>query len=494
MLFACKKVEDKIRTDTSNTASLNKKDKSSSDRVGSPIDSLEYYFNLISPTGAVKDFIKQGGVLPITKYVKDYRDLLYQKNIGNGSFPYVCSNGIVVLGYPGAVCPGGGTGSKLNQNNSSGLDCLTYILDPYGNKIYAFYMYDDKDSRQFYYVYLPDNFNANSPIVVLIHGGGWFSGPNPDNTNGWQLSYSDNPSQTNIVKDLLTAQYVVVMPLYRLSKYGNNNTEIVSNTTTLQNQIDDIDSTIVNVRRNFPSCLGINANSIQVLGESAGGHLALMWAYTKSTTPISYIKSVISCYAPTNLQQYGNYLKSKASGIYSCGNVFNHFPFYYPVVINDINNTYSSISPLTCAINPVQAALYPGVIFRIVDSYNMIQSAVATVITTPLSSTLLSNYSPKNVLVSSRIIPTYIMHGDAGSDKLVPYNQATDGMSTKLSSTGGIIATLTNNNLITYTYSSEPNKHLIQLFPGANHTWGGTTSVTKDNIRANIVQWLNGHK
>ncbi|HNF48370.1 MAG TPA: alpha/beta hydrolase [Chitinophagales bacterium] len=499
VFYACKKVEDKIRTDTSKTASTNKKGNSSSDRVGAPIDSLEYYSNLFSPTGAVKDFIKQGGVLPITKYVKDYRDLLYQKNIGNGSFPYVCSNGIVVLGYPGAVCPGGGTGSKLNLNNSSGLDCPTYILDPYGNKIYAFSMYDDKDSRQFYYVYLPDNFNANSPIVVLIHGGGWFSGPNPDNTNGWQLPFSFTPSQTNFVKDLLSDSFVVVVPLYRLSRYGNTEPEITSNPVICQDQLNDIDSAIVNVRRNFPSCLGINANSIQVVGESAGGHLALMWAYTKTTVPSAYIKSVVDMYAPTNMQQYGNYLMNILN-TFVCGSIFwpfnNFFPWYFP--IPDLTNPLETYNT---TVFDCKAQGYAN--SRVLQSYKMIKSIVAiSPITTPLTSTDLANVSPCFSLVSSRVIPTFVMHGK--NDNLVPYANSTSTMDTKLTNTGGLLFNFTSSAGSVPTSYTSSLKHGIKQYDNANHGWATTDNnpithnfsqtILYNLVHADARKWLNGHK
>jgi dienelactone hydrolase len=378
----------------------------------------------------------------------------------------------------------------------------SWILDTWGNHINALATYGP-DPRNGYYVYSPPNTSSSSPIVVLIHGGGWFSGPNPDNVNGWGFSYSDSPASTNLVKDLMAAGYVVVVPLYRLGIYGKNDAEISANTVNWQAQIDDIDAAILHIRSYFPTCLGIDANSIQVLGESSGGHLALMWAYTKSTLSTSIVKSVISCYAPTDLQTYGQYLRNKSSVNlkYKCGtnyyfplniNQFPYYPFWFHFEEASIYMTYSSASAFNCIPYSGGNAISG---WKVVDStYNLIQSGAGLPITSPSANSTLAAYSPKNALVS-RIIPTFIMHSDAGSDKLAPYNQCGSNMSSSLSLHGGLIATLTTNTAsVNYSYSTLANKHLIKLFPGADHGWVNTSSATKDSIRSNIKVWLNGHK
>lgn len=150
-------------------------------------EDLEDVMNLENPMRDVLRYLKNGGRLPETKHFKDF--LSYFKTgkkegiIGNGSYPWGCSNtpssstGLVVLGYPGAPPCGGSTNQRIGNttfaNASSALDCPTYIQDAFGNKIYVLGMYGTADERQGYYVYLPDNYNANSKIVVLIHGGAW---------------------------------------------------------------------------------------------------------------------------------------------------------------------------------------------------------------------------------------------------------------------------------------------------------------------------------
>jgi hypothetical protein len=211
-------------------------------------------------------------------------------------------------------------------------------------------------------------------------------------------------------------------------------------------------------------------------------------------------------YAPTNLNQYGTFLRNRPIH-YTCGNVFydactnsfpyNYFPYYLYININDnykINNSY----PLNCI--PGYSCFGTGntslTDWRILDSsYNIIQSAAGEPILDPMNSFRLTNNSPKDALNSGKIIPTFLMHGDGSSDKMVPYNKSNSGMKNKLIAVGGLIDSLNGNNAsVNYNYSSRSEKHLMKMFPGADHGWANTSAATKDSIRSNIVVWLNGHK
>jgi acetyl esterase/lipase len=329
----------------------------------------------------------------------------------------------------------------------------------------------------------------------LVHGGAWYSGPDPNTTQGWHFGYTSNNNATdNIVLKMLNNGFVVVTMLYPLAAYGKENTEILANTTTVQTQMNSIDLAINHIRTNFPTCVNLNANSIQLLGESAGGHLALNWAYNSANT--TYIKSVISCYAPTNMQQYGEYIRVKPYQ-FTCGATYYftlnnnppqngviHFPWYNPAYIDPLA-VYNTFSPATCI-----APNFPT--YRILDLFNVIQSSYSQIISTPLTNSTLLTYSPYNALNSSKIIPTFIMHGSA--DLLVPYPNATNGMDTKLDNTGGLIFNYPNSGTgtsIPTVYSTLADKHGIKIYTGGNHGFGsGPFSL----IRGDIIKWLNGHK
>lgn len=366
------------------------------------------------------------------------------------------------------------------------------LKDMFGNRIRAIAQYGP-DPRNIYYIQYNSSKTVNSPIVVLVHGGAWFSGPNPNTTQGWHFGYTANNAPTdNIVLKMLNNGFVVVTMLYPLAAYGKDIAEIVANNTTVQTQLNSIDLAINHIRTNFPTCVNLNANSIQLLGESAGGHLVLNWAYNNANT--SYIKSVISCYAPTNMQQYGEYIKVKPI-LFTCGTNFvfppltnPHFPWYFPFDNISQTSIYNTTSLANCTMiyNP------PLPTYRVLDLYNDIQSSYAQIISTPLSNSTLLNYSPYNVLNSSKIIPTFIMHGD--DDDLVPYINATNGMETKLSNTGGLVFSFPNSGTgttIPTIYNTLPNKHGIKIYTNGNH---GFSSGPFSLIRGDMIKWLNGHK
>ncbi len=388
---------------------------------------------------------------------------------------------------------------NLNSENSNrqvmnGCPEPITALDTFGNSINAKGIYGS-DKRQQYVVYYPQNKNAASPIIVLIHGGAWFSGPNPDIVKGWPFGYttSANPN-ANFVKMLLNNGYVVVNLTYRLVRYGNTDSEINSNPVPISEQLSDINNGILHIKNHFPNCLNLNANSIQVLGESAGGNLALLWAYTYANS--TYIKSVTSMYAPTNVQQYGNYLKNKRC-IFNCGQDFlinplcSHFPWY--LNIEDINDQswIRNSTNFTCTYKG-----FPN--SRVFDTFKAIKSAVKDAsITTPLTAQKLADVSPYYVLNNStHTIPTFIMHGK--NDLLVPHTYATSNMNTSLSNNGGLVFNFGNSlGNVPTTYPTS-TKHGVKYYDFANHGFlalqASNQSTLYNLVKSDAIKWLNGHK
>ena len=299
--FSCRKLEDKILAKSLESKTISAM-KGSAGNSGNELDSLYYYANLMSPTRDISNFKNIGGISP------NFSTMVLTTQAGGGGTgdcytPTPC-NGITFPLQPGWACD-------------------VYPPKDTFNNIISCYGHYGTDPRQMYYVYYPANKNANSPIVILVHGGAWFQGPNPDVIEGWNFGITANKSN-NLVKNLLDNGYVVVSLLYRLAKYGNNNTEISSNTVRWEEQVSDIDAAVLHIRTYFPICINLNASSIQLIGESAGAHLALMWSYTGTNSNSSYIKSVISMYAPTNLNQYGAFLRNRPIH-YTCGNDYYFF-------------------------------------------------------------------------------------------------------------------------------------------------------------------------
>lgn len=400
-----------------------------------------------------------------------------------------------------------------------GYSCDPKFYDPFGNRIHAVGWYGS-DTRQRYYVYLPENYSSDAPIVVLIHGGGWHSGPNPETINGFPFNWGDNINES-LVKDLLDNNFVVVSGLYRLTKYLNDGDSPPSE-VLWEDQLDDISDMIEHIRNNFPlndpaTCLNLEANEIHVLGESAGGHLSLLYAYERADP--DYVKSVISMYAPTNINGYGRFLldfpiidpETDQALSYTCGQDFiidptnneSHFPYWWLFPINHPATVYNS-NVVTCEPPSSQDAEFDfyfgmtGGDYKVGETYNLLESSVGVFVEDPSMSTIFEESSPWYSLASGgNQMPTFIMHGKM--DALVPYGEPVEGMREALRDYGGLINTINGTFGIVPTTSDYlttfPNKrHLIKRYDFMGHGWRSINELgDRDKVRSDVLDWLNGH-
>ncbi len=418
-------------------------------------------------------------------------------NSGGGGENFHCCNGIC-LTVPTNPNPG----------------TYYYPYDAYGNRIQYIGQYGP-DEREIYYVYLPADVTENSPIVLLVPGGGWFSGQDIS-ALGFPYNWGSS-SNVSIVNDLLNNGYVVVSMIYRLVQLGNNQSEFTSNPIGWQNQIDDITLAVNHIRSNFSTCLWgttLNANEIHLLGESAGGQLALMYAYTHANQ--LFLHSVISMYAPTNLQTMDNWIKNIPSGStfyctsppsffttfsinfsFDCGGHIKLNPKQFPynwVVDYNQNNITNNIYYNTCVTsnldltngtpNGQENHIYPG--------HNLFQSARQNIINNPLNDANLYQFSPRYA-INVGAYPTFIMHGR--EDIIAPYDESTDGMQNALNNSGGVYFqdfVIAANMPSNYTVP-----HLIRKYCKANHGWTSIDTAYQSSLRNRIRQdaiiWLNNH-
>lgn len=143
---------------------------------------------------------------------------------------------------------------------------------PYGN-----------NSHQKMDIYLPANRSSSTKTLILIHGGGWFSGDKNDM----------NPIKDLIRQDL--PDIAVVNINYRLADANNK---------PFPMQIEDITSVIEYLKSN--KLKYSISEDFGFIGISAGGHLSLLWSY--GFDHHSNIKMVCSIVGPTNLTD-PNYLE-----------------------------------------------------------------------------------------------------------------------------------------------------------------------------------------
>lgn len=125
--------------------------------------------------------------------------------------------------------------------------------------------------RQKMDIFLPAEYSKDSPVVLLVHGGAWKYGRKEHMINIQKLLFENSIPSINI------------------------NYRLVSKNITYRDQLEDIHSAIEKFNSLSEKAELLPAHYI-ILGESAGGHLALLYGYRNPER----IKKIISLSAPTD--------------------------------------------------------------------------------------------------------------------------------------------------------------------------------------------------
>lgn len=131
------------------------------------------------------------------------------------------------------------------------------------------------DTLQQYDLFLPEGRDHQTEIILVIHGGGWISGKKEE-WNYYAQRFCD-------------FGFAAISMNYRLANDSIHYLEM----------LDDIDSMIMCISRNTDTW-GIGSGRIALFGYSAGGHLALLYSYSRDKG--QNISSVISLAGPTDVQ------------------------------------------------------------------------------------------------------------------------------------------------------------------------------------------------
>ncbi|AZB30112.1 alpha/beta hydrolase [Chryseobacterium balustinum] len=134
--------------------------------------------------------------------------------------------------------------------------------------------------RQKMDVFLPADYPQNSPVILIVHGGAW--------------KYGRKEHMIQIQKMLFENNIPSINMNYRL----------VSKHLTYKDQLEDINAVIEKFNA-LSEKAELLPNNYILLGESAGGHLALLYGYQNSDK----IKKIISLSGPTDFYSH-EYLKS----------------------------------------------------------------------------------------------------------------------------------------------------------------------------------------
>lgn len=127
--------------------------------------------------------------------------------------------------------------------------------------------------RQKMDVFLPSGYAADSPVVLLIHGGGWTMGKKEHMIQIQNMLFKNNIPSINMN--------------YRLVSRAKK--------ITYREQLQDIDSALVKFNA-LAEKAELQPDNYVLLGESAGGHLALLYGYGHPER----VKKIISLSGPTD--------------------------------------------------------------------------------------------------------------------------------------------------------------------------------------------------
>ena len=131
-------------------------------------------------------------------------------------------------------------------------------------------------SRQKLNAFLPAKRTKNTPVIIFIHGGGWQTGDKKD-FDGFASAFADSA----IAAFTINYRYASLIP-----KVG------------YEQMLDDIELAIQFLDSKSKEYT-FNPNNICLLGHSAGGHLALLYAYRNNKN--GRVDKVVSLAGPTDL-------------------------------------------------------------------------------------------------------------------------------------------------------------------------------------------------
>lgn len=155
------------------------------------------------------------------------------------------------------------------------------IIKTYGSNNRIFlnrYYTENKNERQTYDLVFPKSACGSTGLILCIHGGGWVMGD--------RYAYRENILQACDERGLAAAAI---------------NYRYVSETVCFDDLLDDITAALAAIRAEGEAC-GVSFDRVLLTGSSAGGHLSLLYAYSrKKTAPIRPVCVVELC-GPADLE------------------------------------------------------------------------------------------------------------------------------------------------------------------------------------------------
>ena len=166
----------------------------------------------------------------------------------------------------------------LGQIGGQEFNCQTFFDLQYGTH-----------ERQVVDLCIPEEASGDLGLVLFIHGGAWIGGDKEVYKGGMNYGASELGIAT-----------------------ASLNYRFISDEIDLLDILDDIDAALAVIKEKG-TAVGVNIDRVLLTGDSAGGHLSLLYAYArKSTAPIAPV-AVISNSGLTDLYD-DNFYRNNALG------------------------------------------------------------------------------------------------------------------------------------------------------------------------------------
>lgn len=206
--------------------------------------------------------------------------------------------------------------------------------------------------RQVLDLNIPKENDGTVGLVLFIHGGAWIMG----DKEGYEGGVENTSDNFGYAGAALNYRYI-----------GEN--------TDMYDVLDDIDAALTLIKQKGQE-KGVNIDKVLLTGDSAGGHLAMLYAYSRAETAPIRPTAVVSNSGPTDLSDENFYINNAMGDeefvatlfSYACGQTFTYAqrasvkeallkvsPVYYvdestvPTVIN--HGMKDSIVPYSNAVS-----------------------------------------------------------------------------------------------------------------------------------------------
>ena len=140
------------------------------------------------------------------------------------------------------------------------------------------YYTDANDPRQTYDLVIPPDASGSAGLILCIHGGGWVEGSKDE----YAKTLKQVSERSGVAAACINYRYV-------------------SETVGFDDILDDVASALAAIKAQGRAH-GVDFDRVLLTGISAGGHISLMYAYSRTdVSPVKPVCAVVLC-SPTNLE------------------------------------------------------------------------------------------------------------------------------------------------------------------------------------------------